>query len=139
VTVAEDQTPLYVRDGSIIPMRPGIATDHRTALHDVELHLFLAGDGQTAAIDYVADDGLTYAYQRGARSRLRVEAAAKGDTVEIMADLAENGAGPLQVRFAVHGPFGRIQINGDEVPAAPLVTRLAGADVAPLATERREV
>ena len=119
-------------------MRPGIATHHRTALNDIELHIFLSGDGQTAAIDYTADDGLTYAYQRGERSRLTVGATAKGDTVEITAELLENGAGPIQVRFAVHGPFGRIQINGHEVPVARLATRLAGADLTPLATDRRE-
>lgn len=138
VAVAEDQSPLYVRDGSIVPMRPGIATDHRTALNDVELHIFLSGDGQTAAINYAADDGLTFAYQRGARSRLRVGATATGDTVEITAELVENGAGPITAQFAVHGPFGRIQINGQEVPAAPLTTRLAGTDLVPLASGRRE-
>ena len=104
----------------------------------MELHVFLSGDGQATAIDYVADDGLTFAYQRGARSRLRAGATATGDTVEITAELVENGAGPITARFAVHGPFRRILINGQAVPVSPLTTRLAGTDLVPLASGCRE-
>ena len=135
VEVPETASPLYVRDGSVVPMRPGTPVDHRTALDDVELHVFLSGAGAVAATEYVADDGLTFAYRRGGRSRLRVEAAARGDAVEISARLVESGAGPVRVRFAVHGPFGRIRINGATVAVAPLATRLAGKDLAPLAAE----
>lgn len=134
VAAAETATPLYVRDESIVPMRPGVATDHRTSLHDVELHVFLSGDGKSAVIDYTADDGLTFAYRRGQRSRMGVRAEAKDGVVEIDARLAENGAGPIRARFAVHGPFERIRINGRDEEAQPLPTRLVGADLAPLAT-----
>lgn len=138
VAVPETTTPLFIRDGSIVPMRPGIAADHRTSLNDVELHVFLSGDGRRAELDYAADDGLTFAYRRGARSRLRVTAAARGDSVEIEARLVENGAGPIRARFAVHGPFRRIVVNGQDAPAAPLAARLAGCDLAPLATAAAE-
>jgi alpha-glucosidase len=135
VAVPETATPLYVRDGSIVPLRPGIPTDHRTALDDVELHVFLSGDGQSAETVYVADDGLTFAYRRGGRSRLQVRAAAQGGTVELEARLVERGAGPVRVRFAVHGPFTGMRINGELKAVAPLATRLAGCDLAPLAAE----
>lgn len=135
VAVPETATPIYVRDGSIVPMRPGIPTDHPTALDDVELHVFLSGNGPSAAGEYVSDDGLTFGYRRGARSRLAVKVAARNDTVEIETSLAENGAGPIRVRFVVHGPFTGIRINGRESPVTPHVTRLAGGELKALAAE----
>ncbi len=135
VAVPEGTTPMFVRDGSIVPMRPGIPTDHRTALEDVDLHVFLSGDGSSAEIEYVADDGLTFAYRRGERSRLRVAAAAKGDAVEIEAHLMDNGAGPIRARFVVHAPFERILVNGREASVTPLATRLAGVEWSATATE----
>ncbi len=138
MAAAETSTPLYVRDGSIVPMRPGVPTDHKTSLHDVELHVFLSGDGQAATPEYVADDGLTFGYRRGERSRLAVRAEAKEGAVEIEARLTENGAGPIRARFAVHGPFERIRVNGVKTETAPLPTRLAGADLTPPATAAME-
>ena len=126
VAVPETATPLFVRDGSIVPMRPGVSTDHRMRLDDVELHVFLSGDGKAAALDYVADDGLTFAYRRGERSRLEVRAEARGGVVDITARLAEGGAGPIRVRFAAHGPFETIRVNGRDAGTQPLAVQLAG-------------
>jgi len=135
VAVPETATPLFVRDGSIVPMRPGIPTDHRTRLDDVELHVFLSGDGKTAALEYGADDGLTFACRRGERSRLAVRAEARGGTVDITARLAESGAGPIRVRFAVHGPLTAIRVNGREAGTKPLAVQLAGAAWTALAAD----
>ena len=135
VPAGDLQTPLFVRDGHVVPMRPGTPVDHRTPLDDVELHVFLSGAGATAEFDYVADDGLSFAYRRGVRSRLRVRAAARGGRLEIDARLVSGGAGPIRARFVAHGPFEEIRVNGQAVPAAPLAVRLAGSEWSAPATE----
>jgi len=135
VAVPETATPLFVRDGSIVPMRPGIPTDHRTQLDNVELHVFLSGDGKAAELKYVADDGLTFAYRRGERSRLEVSAEARGGVVDITARLTESGSGPIRVRFAVHGPFDAIRLNGRDFGIQPLAVQLAGTAWTALAAD----
>ncbi len=135
IEIPETATALFFRAGSIIPMRPGIPMDHRTHLQDVELHLFLAGDGQAAPLNYAADDGLTFAYRQGKRSRLLVEAVASGSTVEIKARLAVAGAGPIRAAVVIHGPFSAIRVNGSDAPAKAHSTRLAGCVLDGIGTE----
>ena len=134
VAVPETTTPLFVRDGSIVPMRPGTPTDHKTNLGEVELHVFLRGEGSTARLDYASDDGLTFAYRRGARSMLRAAAARRGRTVEIEASMEANGAGPIRARFAVHGECAEIRVNGRPAAMERLCVRLAGSDLEVRAT-----
>lgn len=104
VRPADDATPLYVRDGSVVPMRPGDPADNETDLREIELHLFLSpafrGEATTT---YRADDGASFGYQRGERTevRFRVRRGKTGPTVR--AETVADGYGPLNVRFVVYG------------------------------------
>ena len=74
-----ESTPMYLLEGSLVPMQTGERTSAANDLSDIELHVIL-GQGSTdvAVLDYVADDGLSYGYQRGERSHYRIEARRSG-------------------------------------------------------------
>ena len=104
VNSAGAQTPLYIRDGSIVPMRVGEPKDNATDLRDIELHLFISPQfkGEAQAV-YHADDGATFGYQRGERTTLRITVCRGSDGVAVRVDDAEYGYGPVRVRFVLYG------------------------------------
>jgi alpha-glucosidase len=75
VTSSVDATPIYLREGSLLPLQVGERTSAANDLADIELHVVLGrGSDAVATLDYVADDGLSYGYQRGERSVVRFSA-----------------------------------------------------------------
>lgn len=104
VTTDDDTTPMYIRDGSIVPMRPGEPTDNATDLLDIELHLFISNSFRGAArYTYVADDGQSYGYQRGEQTRITFEARQHGGKLTLHAIGEGYGYGPIRIRFVVYG------------------------------------
>jgi alpha-glucosidase len=68
-------TPLFLREGHILPMLPGIPKDNRKDLRKVELLVVLPKEGAgRASCRYQADDGETFAYRDGKVSSYRIEA-----------------------------------------------------------------
>lgn len=129
VVIPDTQTGLFVRGGQIVPMRPGVPTDHPTALNEVELHIFVHPDASLAELDYVADDGRTFAYRNGARSKVRVKAEWTDAGVAIKTESLAEGAGPIQLTFVVYGASDTVMVNGEQRETEPHTTRLTGADL----------
>ena len=115
-------------------MRAGIPVDHHTPLDNIELHLFFSGEEPAAELLDLADDGLTFAYRRGNRSRLLVQANTCDNMILMEARLVESGSGPIRACFVVHGPFTGIRLNGSAVSTAPHVAHLAGCSLEGSAT-----
>ncbi|GAB4520942.1 MAG: glycoside hydrolase family 31 protein [Amphiplicatus sp.] len=61
--------PLFVRAGSIVPMGPDVQYASEKPDGDITLHVYTGADGAFALYE---DDGLTYAYERGAWSRIPI-------------------------------------------------------------------
>ena len=120
--------------GPSSPCAPGDPVHHHTPLDNIELHLFFSGEEPVAELEYIADDGLTFAYRRGGRSRLLVQANTCDNRIHIEARLLESGSGPIRACFVVHGPFTGIRLNGSAVPTAPHVAHLAGCSLEGSAT-----
>ena len=93
-------TPVYLREGQLLPMQPGERLNQASDLADLELHVIL-GEGcrESAELDYVADDGLTYGYRRGLRSRWSLRAWRDGDTLHLAVRCLAGGHGPLRLRL----------------------------------------
>jgi len=134
VPVAPDQTPLYFRDGSLIAMRPGVPVDHRTDLSHVEWHIFARGDGVSCASTYVVDDGLSYAYQRGKRTRVMIESTVENNVLDVKVEAKETGFGPVRARIVVYGDIRSIRVNGQNRETEPLQTDIARCTLSGLAT-----
>jgi len=103
VTTQHETTPMYIRDGSIVPMRPGEPTDNATDLLDIELHLFVSPAFRGAArYVYTADDGKGYGYQRGEQTRVTFEARRHNNQLTLRVVGESYGHGPLRVCFVMH-------------------------------------
>jgi alpha-glucosidase len=134
VTSSANSTPVYLREGSLLPMQPGVRTSNHSDLSDIELHVILgAGSQDEATLDYVADDGLSYAYQRGARSDYRLSARRVGNTLELDINLLQSGWKPLRLRLAGYDGADRVVLNVDgRFSTLPLVSnswRMSGGEL----------
>ncbi len=95
-----DSTPMYLREGHLLPMQVGERLSQQNDLCDIELHALL-GQGCTASaeLDYVADDGQTYGYQRGERSHWRISARREGNTLHVHITTLQSGWRALRLRL----------------------------------------
>ena len=100
---APDSTPLYLREGHLLPMQVGERISQHNDLCDIELHVILgAGCTDEAVLDYAADDGCSFGYQRGQRSRWRLRARRDGDTVHLHVQTLQSGWRPLRLRLVAY-------------------------------------
>ncbi len=104
VRSGEDHTPLFAREGAIVPLRAGDPADAATDLRAIELHVFLPpGSRREATAEYAADDGETFAYRRGRRTTVRYRARlARDGTLAVTAEARQSGFGPLRVRLVCY-------------------------------------
>lgn len=105
-------TPLYFRDGAIIPTLEGIRRDNEKDLRKVEVHLFLSG-GSAESV-YVYDDGQSLDYQSGKESALRIKASlSKGGKLTVTTEQLRDGFGELEsIRFFFYGEAAEVRLNG---------------------------
>lgn len=134
VNSSADRTPIYLREGSLLPMQTGVRTRNDSDLSDIELHVILGfGCLDEVTLDYVADDGLTFAYQRGERSVHRLRVRRVGNTLELSANALQTGWRPLTLRVAGYDGADRLLVNvGGALSAFPLVSntwRMSGGDL----------
>lgn len=124
----EDQTPLYIRDGSIIPMAPGEPEDNRWNPLDIEAHIFLRHrDGATASAVYACDDGDTLDYENGKRSAVAITARVERGELHIETQTLADGFGTGRIRLALYDRFARVFFNGKRVKLKRAAWRLCGA------------
>ncbi len=113
VPVGPGDSPLYVREGALVPMRPGMPEDNRTDLADIELHLFLRRDtAAESSSAYAADDGLSFAYQRGERTRATFHARVAPDgALELRVADYHAGWRPLRLRLVCYDKFSAVRLS----------------------------
>jgi alpha-glucosidase len=112
VRLGRAETPLYLREGSLIPMQVGERSDNRNDLAAIELHVLLgAGASEAAACTYVADDGQSFGWERGERTAIRVTATRTGDRLEVSIAAERIGWKPLQVRVVGYDGIASIAVT----------------------------
>jgi alpha-glucosidase len=120
-------TPLFVRSGAIVPMRPGTPSDNKTDLLAVNFHVFVppswSGESEST---YVADDGISYGYQSGERSRLSIEIVSVDGNVAILTKQTEDGYGPINATFIIHGDPKSVRLNGSATVSEKAKVTLTG-------------
>ena len=112
VKSAADSTPLFVREGSLVPLRPGDCSDNISDPRVIELHVFFddATRGESVC-DYSADDGETFAYQRGERTTVRFFARIeRGGAITLRVEFKQEGFGPLRVRVVAFTKRGQLNL-----------------------------
>ena len=115
VQPTEKQTPLYMREGAILPMSAGaLPTDNAFDGNRIELHLFLrTRSTHPATYTYISDDGVSFDYQKGKRSRLQVRATVGPDgDLAIDTTMIAKGYGAIEASFIVYDDFKQVRLNG---------------------------
>lgn len=130
VSLQTDETPVYVQNGAIVPMQPGVAKDNRKELRKVEFHVFTkAGTSGETVYEYRADDGLTYGYRKGKRSSLTVRIEWSGRTVHITTTEGATGFGRIRPSFVIHGAQSAT-LNGKKAELTSTRLKFAGRQFA---------
>jgi hypothetical protein len=69
-------------------------------------------------LNYVADDGLSYGYQRGVRSAYRMVARREGDTCRLSVDILQAGWKPLRLRCVVYDGVSDVRLTVGETSSS---------------------
>jgi alpha-glucosidase len=104
-------TPIYVRDGSILPLArlgPESNTFHGG---QVDFHVFISADG-AASTRYEFDDGTTFAFQKGISTEVEITAERTKDGLAIASRVLRDSAGPPKFTFTAPAEIRRMTING---------------------------
>jgi alpha-glucosidase len=111
VTAKLLDTPLYVRDGAILPLARLAEDDHAFDARRIDFHIYLS-DNATARTRYVFDDGHSFAYQDGKRSEVEITARRSGDKLAITVNVNKNGYGNGEFTFTAEKTIRAVTVNG---------------------------
>lgn len=93
-----ETTPLFLREGSLIPFQPGVRTTNRTDLNHIGLLCCLPVDfiGR-GRLHYRADDGISLDYRRGRRSTVEIAARLESRHLHLALTTINDGYGPVEI------------------------------------------
>ncbi|MHB1001532.1 MAG: glycoside hydrolase family 31 protein [Armatimonadota bacterium] len=111
--------PIFVKEGSIIPMYPVMNYVGEKQVDEIEFHVY-PGSSETAYTLY-EDDGETTGYLKGQNATVKVECETQGNTIDLKLG-APKGEYTIPFKsglFSVHIPDGRgvksVRVNGKVV------------------------
>jgi alpha-glucosidase len=105
------ETPLYIRDGSILPLARLAEADHAFHGDKVDFHIYLS-DHSSASTRYVFDDGHSFAYQMGTSSEVEIKAQRADDRIAIETKILHAGMGSGSFVFTTEAAIRTLTING---------------------------
>ncbi len=109
---ARTLTPLYIREGSLVPMQVGERETQHNNFRDLELHCWLRNRPGARGIGAVtADDGRSFRYQQGEQTRLRFEAAARRGALHVHVIPVATGFGPIRLRLIIYERFEEVVLH----------------------------
>jgi alpha-glucosidase len=121
-------TPLFFREGAIVPMLPGEPETQEKNLAAVEFHVFLAPEtGATGDYTYTFDDGETPGYRKGMRTSFRLSAAVTGKILRVEVKDKTIDYLPCTLSFVLYGRFEKVVLL-DSPREEHLVTEKAAWD-----------
>ncbi|MDB5106843.1 MAG: Alpha-glucosidase [Fibrobacteres bacterium] len=123
-------TPLFVREGAVLPMLQGIPRDNRKDLKNVELFLCLSrGFKGKAEYRYACDDGETFDYQRGMRSTYDIEAGVRRGTAYLRITPVAEGFGTVRFTPVTVEKFDGMRLEGPDGASASLRPEAFTSDI----------
>ena len=112
VTAKPMATPLYIRDGAILPLARLAEDDHAFDGKRVDFHVYLSGNA-SAKTHYVFDDGHTFAYEKqGKRSAVDILAQRNGTKLILTINVLSTGYGQGDFTFTTERTISSVIING---------------------------
>ena len=105
------QTPIFIRDGAILPLARLKPSAHRFDAKRVDFHVFLTEDTRSTT-RYFFDDGKSFAYKRGARSAVEIAAMRSGGQLALQTSTFTDGFGPGDFTFTTPCDIKQVLLNG---------------------------
>ncbi|MDX2225480.1 MAG: glycoside hydrolase family 31 protein [Verrucomicrobiae bacterium] len=98
-------TPLYIREGALLPMQRGTRRDNANDLSRIELHLFLRKSTRGIhSFEYSYDDGTTFDYKKGGRSTVRFTAQVRKDRLFVEVGTLAHGYEDCEFECVTYDP-----------------------------------
>lgn len=130
VIVGHLQSPIYFREGTIIPMTPDLPGNNAFDSRSVVFHLMLNKHSATeASYAYAFDDGISYDYKHGKRSELCISASVQDGHLHIKTGHSAKGFGTIHPAFTLYDEFASVTIDGHPAATKPVKQFLAGTDL----------
>lgn len=93
-----ESTPVFVRDGALLPMQPGTPRNNTKDLRNIELFACISrGFHGRSEIVYACDDGESFAFERGGRSIYRFGAEVRKDGLHLKVESLREGYGKVGI------------------------------------------
>ena len=113
VTPAKENTPIFLKEGTLIPAMINQGESNAFDGRRVAFHVLLNRTSQgTAETTYVFDDGETLDYRKGKRSRLNIRARVRNGRLDIVTQLEESGFGTCRPIFVYYDHFTEVRVDG---------------------------
>lgn len=126
--VREDQTsPIFLREGAIIPLRRDAFSSNITNLSEVDFLVVASRNTRGSFVyEYTSDDGSSLEYKDGKRSRVRVYVDFNDSGCSVKLDWLMDGYGPINVnvcfleQFICRHQEKVIDLQRVELPLGPI-------------------
>lgn len=105
-------TPIFLKEGTVLPLQPAEASLLEKDLSAVEFHLFLRKDSAVQArYKYRFDDGETFGYRKGIRTEFSLEITVAGDTLRVKLSEKSFHFKPCRISFVVYDRFEKVIVT----------------------------
>ncbi|MFW5810623.1 MAG: hypothetical protein ACOCWY_03390, partial [Thermodesulfobacteriota bacterium] len=124
-------TPLFFREGGLIPFQQGPRTDNRHDLNRIGLLCCIPPEfrGETRYL-YRTDDGISFDYRRGGRTAVEIIARVEKEDLLLSVDYRSDGYGPVFITPFTVDRFSSVILEGDgssqRLQAEEIPVRLTG-------------
>jgi alpha-glucosidase len=132
----DDSTPVFIREGALIPMQAGERTTQKNDLGDIELHCFLCRETKGVCTrSYAFDDGESFDYRKGRRTSadFDAEVSPEGGILTVTVKNLVEGFRTLKLRVVAYDDFREIRIvSGKQTRASkprPHAWRFSGSEL----------
>jgi alpha-glucosidase (family GH31 glycosyl hydrolase) len=119
-----DQTPVYLKEGAIVPMQPPMSHTGQRAVDPLIVNVWPLAPGSSSTYEVYEDSGASIDYQRGVFVRTPIKATQAADTLRLEILPAE-GSYPgmlrtrsYELRLPADWPPDRVTVNAVPVPQA---------------------
>lgn len=119
-------TPIFVKEGAIVPMQLGTRYDNNNDLENIELHFFLDatqaaknGKAKKVKTTYTFDDGKSFEYRKGAEAIFEISLELKDKVANVKIANSSNNSEmkkrSLDAKLFFHGDVETVHLNGEKV------------------------
>jgi alpha-glucosidase len=113
VTAGFGDTPIYIRDKSILPLARLEPASNAFHGGQVDFHIFVQGK-ETVCMKYEFEDGMTFAFQKGTYSEVEITAERRQDRLAIASRVLRKSAGLGNFTFSAPAEIRQVTINGEK-------------------------